>query len=195
MAFSYDEGLARQAQPTWYNGVKYRSKLEAKTAQALDNIGMPYVYEPDGYKLTNGMWYRPDFWLTEAHQFIECKGSASNEDMAKVVGLVEDVGYPVLIMSYDNAMLVMRFWNYPNDGIVTYGGQDIALCDCGSCGGKWFLATEDTYACQCCGFYDGGHFFDCLYPLMNGTEFFRYGQSVAASDPKYSELAERFNNN
>lgn len=196
MAFAYDEDAARRAQPTWYGGTKYRSKFEAKTAQALDNIGIPYAYEPSGYQLSNGMWYRPDFYLTAAQQYIECKGEASNEDMAKVVGLVQDTNRPVLVISYESAMLVMRYWNDVDNPIQTYDGEMVSLGVCLECGGLWFYAHPDTYKCRCCGTHDGDHHLgDELNPLLNGTTLFRYGQSVAASDPLYSELADRFNSN
>ena len=35
----------KNATPTWYNGVKYRSKLEAKCAEILDKAGIAFEYE------------------------------------------------------------------------------------------------------------------------------------------------------
>ena len=35
----------KNATPTYYNGVKYRSKLEAKCAKVLDEMGIEFQYE------------------------------------------------------------------------------------------------------------------------------------------------------
>ena len=187
-----DWGDPVAAQEDWYNGIKFRSKLESKTAQALDNIGIPYQYEPDGYKLSNGMWYRPDFWLPGANQYIECKGVMDAIDSAKIVGLVEDTNKSVLVVSYDNAMLVKRFFDNPNDPVVTYD-SGILLCECTVCHGLYFLATEDIYTCTSCGAYDGDHYVMEVADIESGQGLFAYGQKVASDKPIYKEIAERFN--
>ena len=182
-----------QAQKDWYNGIEFRSKLESKTAQALDNIGIMYEYEPEGYKLTNGMWYRPDFWLPDVKQFIECKGIMSSTDSAKIVGLVEDTNHPVLVISYENAMFITRFWNEPACQVATYT-NNLALGQCCVCGEKFFYAGEDTYACPACGAYDGDHYLAMLDYIESGTQLFNYGQQIAADKPIYQEIANTFNN-
>jgi hypothetical protein len=47
---------------TIYNGYRFRSRLEAKWAVFLDKLGVPYIYEKEGFDL-DGEWYLPDFWL------------------------------------------------------------------------------------------------------------------------------------
>lgn len=194
MNFNTDYSGEVQAQKDVYNGIEFRSKLESKTAQAFDNIGIRYEYEPDGYKLSNGMWYRPDFWLPDANEFVECKGVMSKEDSAKIVGLVEDTGYPVIALSYENAMIVMRFWNHPESEVVTYSGGDVGLAWCTECGKPRFFAWPDTYACTCCGAYDGDHYMRPAFEITSATELFKYGQRVAADKPIYKEIADSFNN-
>ena len=181
-----------QAQRDWYNGIEFRSKLESKTAQALDNIGIRYEYEPDGYKLTNGMWYRPDFYLPDARQFIECKGKMESTDSAKIVGLVEDTGMPVLVLSYENSMMIMRFFNKQDGAIEIY--DDIALGWCDTCGKPFFFSWMDTYKCPCCGRYDGKNHICNIENVGSATELFNYGQSLAANKPLYKQIAENFNN-
>ena len=183
-----------QAQKDWYNGIEFRSKLESKTAQAFDNLGVKYEYEPDGYKLSNGLWYKPDFYLPDAHQFAECKGVMSNEDSAKIVGLVEDTGKPVLVLSYTNAMLVMRVGDSPDGEIVTYSGDEVALSWCEECGKPWFLGWPDTYRCRCCGAYDGDHHLVGCFDVESATNLFKHGQELAADKPIYRQIAENFNN-
>lgn len=177
----------------WYNGIKFRSKLESKTAQSLDNIGIPYAYEPNGYKLSNGLWYKPDFYLTKAHQYIECKGVMDEKGIAKIMGLVEDTERAVVVVGYDKVMMFMYFFNDITSGIVNYSG-DIYIGKCTQCGEKFFYCGEDTYECPCCGAYDGDHYLGTVCEANSGRELFDYGQQLAASSPIYKRIADEFNN-
>ena len=73
----------------WYKGVKYKSTLEADTAEALDRMGLPIRYEErvltvfEGFRCdyqkdkvrdTN---YVPDFWV--GNIILECKGFETPE--------------------------------------------------------------------------------------------------------------------
>lgn len=46
---------------TNYKGYKFRSRLEAKWAVFFDAMGYKWEYEPEGYKLSDGTFYLPDF--------------------------------------------------------------------------------------------------------------------------------------
>lgn len=175
-----------------YKGIRFRSKLESKTAQALDVLGIPWEYESQGYKLSNGLWYRPDFWLPVAHQFIECKGHMSEKDSAKIIGLVQDTSYQVLALSYDNAMLFMKYWNDNKADVVTYD-KYLHFGRCTACGGKFIYCDMDTYACTCCGEYDGDHHLGDYADIESATQLFTYAQEIAANNPIYSEIAKSFN--
>lgn len=48
--------------PTHYEGVQFRSCLEARWAVHFDAVGIPWQYEPEGYDI-DGTWYLPDFKL------------------------------------------------------------------------------------------------------------------------------------
>ena len=52
-----------EVRETTYNGITYRSRLEARWAVFFDKLGIKYNYEPEGYKLDNGLNYLPDFYL------------------------------------------------------------------------------------------------------------------------------------
>ena len=191
----YDAGREPQAQKDWYNGIEFRSKLESKTAQALDNIGMRYEYEPAGYKLTNGMWYRPDFWLPDAHQFVECKGKMDSTDSAKIVGLAMDTGFPVVVLSYDNILLVESV--QPEEGITAFMTHErgcIVLLECSECGKSWIQYMGNTYRCPNCGAYDGDRHIKSETEIESGQQLFSYGQEIAADKPIYIEIANNFNN-
>ena len=71
-------------EPTVYNGFKYKSKLEAQTAETLDKLGIPWEYETKTYTLQEGFYcqwqkrkvmeisYTPDFVIGPV--MIETKG-------------------------------------------------------------------------------------------------------------------------
>lgn len=58
---------------TYYNGYRFRSRLEARWAVFFDTIGIKYEYEPEGFDM-DGIKYLPDFYLPDAERWIEIKG-------------------------------------------------------------------------------------------------------------------------
>jgi hypothetical protein len=46
---------------TYYKGYKFRSRLEARWAVFFDALCLKWQYEVDGFQLTNGEYYLPDF--------------------------------------------------------------------------------------------------------------------------------------
>lgn len=65
-----------QAIETEYKGYKFRSRLEARWAIFFDAIGVDWEYEPEAFKLSNGMVYLPDF-KSSGFGWIEIKPSIS----------------------------------------------------------------------------------------------------------------------
>lgn len=57
--------------PTYYDGIKYRSRLESRFAYYLDLNNIRYEYEAEGYTFKD-MFYVPDF-LLEGWIYIELK--------------------------------------------------------------------------------------------------------------------------
>lgn len=186
----------QSAQKTVYKGIEYRSKLEAKTAQALDNLDIPYEYEPQGFQLSNGLWYRPDFWLPNAMEYVECKGEMKQEDMAKIAGLAKDTGFPVLVISYENSMLLATNESDPENSFVHYSGNEVALLQCRNCGSKYFggiygLAIFHSWCSSCA--FDNFAAPKIIKRIDNGQTFFELGQKTASNNPQYAELASIFN--
>lgn len=52
--------------PTWYRGVLYRSRLEARWGAFFHELGIPAEWEPQGYRCADGTPYLPDFALFPA---------------------------------------------------------------------------------------------------------------------------------
>ena len=57
-----------QAKPTTFNGIRFRSRLEARWAVFFDYLNIKYLYEPE-WDAVKGGWcyvnYKPDFFLPQ----------------------------------------------------------------------------------------------------------------------------------
>lgn len=85
--------------PTTYQGVKYRSRTEARFAAFLDYFKIRHEYEPRKYNL-DGIIYIPDFWLPDADMWVEMKGQPPTpHEMEKARRLFQKENNPVLIIS------------------------------------------------------------------------------------------------
>lgn len=78
---------------TIYHGRKFRSRLEARWAVFFDAIGADWEYEPEGYQLSGGTYYLPDFLIRDASSrdpdnkmdlYVEVKGDLTFRDLNKV---------------------------------------------------------------------------------------------------------------
>ena len=58
---------------TYYDGYPFRSRLEARWAVFFNEMDIEYEYEPEGFILSDGTYYLPDFYLPGFHVFFEVK--------------------------------------------------------------------------------------------------------------------------
>jgi hypothetical protein len=83
---------------TVYKGYRFRSRLEARWAVFFDELGIEWLYEPEGFsKPSDGdtfVRYLPDFYLPEFGTWVEVKGSLSSNDAEKL-GEILDWGSPL----------------------------------------------------------------------------------------------------
>lgn len=63
-----------KAIPTTYDNTSFRSRLEADWAATLNSRDIPWHYELEGFELSDGSWYLPDFYLPTAKAWLEVKG-------------------------------------------------------------------------------------------------------------------------
>jgi hypothetical protein len=82
-------------------GCVFRSRTEARFATFLQHAGVPWEYEPDGYKLESG-WYLPDFrirpdWAPD-QAWVEIKPPSDTVDDPRWAELAEGSGMPVLVL-------------------------------------------------------------------------------------------------
>ena len=82
------------ALPTRHAGVLFRSRLEARWAVFFDHLGIRWEYEPQGFLLSSGEGYLPDFWLPERGWYVEVKPRGG--DTSKAVALA-GAGHHVLL--------------------------------------------------------------------------------------------------
>jgi hypothetical protein len=87
---------------TYYNGYRFRSRLEARWAVFFDEIGIKYEYELEGLEM-NGVKYLPDFYLPEFRCLFEVKRGGvfergvpkqdwmDSDDYKKIMAITESV--------------------------------------------------------------------------------------------------------
>lgn len=86
---------ALKAIETEYKGYRFRSRLEARWAVFFDACGVKWEYEPEGYVLSDGGYYLPDFLLHDVtfnhagysegnDLYVEVKGKMTAEDAEKI---------------------------------------------------------------------------------------------------------------
>lgn len=85
---------------TVYNGHRFRSRLEARWAVFFDAVGIRYEYEPEGFKLSNGTKYLPDFYFPNYRYYAEVKGSNDHlvNDILKVKRFALEAKTAVVIL-------------------------------------------------------------------------------------------------
>lgn len=132
---------------TIYNGYRFRSRLEAKWAVFFDALHIKYEYEPEGYKLSNGTFYLPDFFLPEFNIFAEVKPDIGVENLEKTsfgVDWESYPGYKTLEQLCDDTRtggILLR--GAPLDG----AWYQVALCDStDSSAGNYFTEPCATFA-------------------------------------------------
>lgn len=171
------EKLKIKAIPTRYAGIEFRSKLEAEWAKFFDAIGIKWVYEPEGFKLSDGTKYMPDFYLPDAHQWFEVKGVMDEIDMHKIKQFILDTGNE-LIIGYSNGEfqhcekeLAYGSIYDPNDSgchiAEIYSKEDSYLNECLECGGLSFMNSIMSWHCRCNKCYDGDHY---IHWIMCGKD-------------------------
>ena len=151
---------------TYYKEHKFRSKLEAQWAVFFDTLGIKWYYEPEGYRLSDGTMYLPDFYLPQMDTFFEVKGVMNDKDMHKIEQFIKDANKPVAI-GYPNMefQACADWWG----GSYTLEDKDhSALAKCLICGGMWYMGISGSYTCRCCGAYDGDSHF---VTMANGADY------------------------
>ena len=145
---------------TYYKGYRFRSRLEARWAVFFDAAGIKYEYEPEGFVMSDGTKYLPDFYLPESKTFFECKGIMSEFDQHKVDMFVKESGYAVAIGYQNMTFCACDQWD--DDCFTLTKKFCSALMRCTECGNVQFIGTSGSWQCRCCGAYDGNSYVDWI---------------------------------
>ena len=73
---------------TYYNGYRFRSRIEARWAVFFDKMGIEYQYEPEGFDFGE-VYYLPDFYLPKQKLWIEIKAEEPNSDELRKARLLK----------------------------------------------------------------------------------------------------------
>jgi len=83
---------------THWKGYRFRSRLEARWAVFFDKTGVRWEYEPEGFELTDGGRYLPDFFLPDIGLWVEIKpGLLTVQEAYKATQLVAGTKQPLFI--------------------------------------------------------------------------------------------------
>lgn len=97
---TYDALFRRQAKFV-YNGIGMRSNWERMAAARFDEQNIRWEYEPKRFRLPTGQHYHPDFWLPDLNLWVEVKGYATFNALAKF-DLFTGMGYNAVLVTGQN---------------------------------------------------------------------------------------------
>lgn len=112
---------------TVYAGCHFRSRLEARWAVFFDTLGVQWEYEPQGYELSSGSRYLPDFYLPGTDQWVEVKGVLSHADFIRIATAA--VEFPVADRPLQIRPGVLLLGAIPKPGVQATHSRMAALAD------------------------------------------------------------------
>lgn len=99
-----------KAIPQEFEGIRYRSRTEARWAHFLSMTNTAFIYEPEGYRLGSD-WYVPDFYLPNGMVHLEVKPGEPNEREVRVAkALAQTSRTPVIIAMGNPSQHVDMIW-------------------------------------------------------------------------------------
>ena len=149
--------------PTTYQGIRFRSRLEARWAAAFDNLGWPWVYEP-----IDLAGYIPDFILDLAKpMLVEVKPALSLQEAKAFTQKLESSGWSgeaLITTAYPlrgelfglgrGIALGMHAERGEHDGDWCWGPAIFQTCS--DCGRPSIFNGVFTYSCRTCGGHSYG---------------------------------------
>ena len=160
-----------KALPIRHNGTLFRSRLEADWASTLDSYGITWQYEPEGFQLSDGTCYSPDFYLPSARAWLEVKGShmmgvtkaerfAADLWVQSGATSTHDLDAPMVLLGRDpmpRDVLLIEGERISITGIMGFGkAYSVALATCPACDQGTALALWQPYCRGCLTRTDGG---------------------------------------
>lgn len=135
--------------PTFYNGVQFRSRTEARWAVYFDLERIAWQYEPEGFKL-GSLYYLPDFYLPQVDMWAEVKpfGGFDFPALRRCAALVRAMRRPCLML--DGPPAARPYW-----AITDWPGRFYAVdyavnsyCNYHIDEGRFFVSCADEPALE-----------------------------------------------
>lgn len=160
------------AKRTKYRGIWFKSSLEARVAEALDELGVAWEYESRGFrdKAYSGGQYTPDFYLPDLHVYIEVVGRIDERHLrnaqvfcrsqnAANLELWPEDGFPRITENTPAFVFVTSggFLMDANQRKVNNGWSNISVSRCGKCKRIIFIDDTGMWVCPYCGGDYGKH--------------------------------------
>lgn len=119
---------------TYYNGYRFRSRLEARWAVFFDALGVKYEYETEGYHFESGINYLPDFYLPEFRCLFEVKRGGVLDHGAPSAEWMKDQEWQKILSITEAIKLRNEELNF--DYIILASGSpyDCVVSDKADCG-------------------------------------------------------------
>lgn len=151
---------------TRYKGHRFRSRLEARWAVFFDALGIPWHYELEGFELSNGTRYLPDFWLPTVNSrsidscglHVEIKPATPHQgDLIKAATLASDTAGTVAILTGwvgSGTSRRSRFYEYSHRPVYecVMSDESMVFMQCHSCSElKYEFWLASYCVCNSCG--------------------------------------------
>lgn len=155
---------------TKYKGYKFRSRLEARWAVFFDAIGLPYLYEKEGYDL-EGTWYLPDFWIPDWNAFVEIKGDKPSQEEKRKCLLLQGASKKTVLLIYGTP--------YPSEyNVILYYPEDL----------PYDLTEGEFTQCRRC----PDIYLSAKFDTENENPVWSFRLGHAKTDPNYGGCSDRF---
>lgn len=136
-----------KAMETMYNGYRFRSRLEARWAVFFDVAGIEYQYEPEGFELSDGSCYLPDFYLPKVGGragnngiYIEVKGEMTERDYNKAsLFCGATTGERALPFAYERPIMCVGQIPKSAEECINFGNNDERFWNCELIDGDHYL--------------------------------------------------------
>ncbi len=151
---------------TEFKGVKYKSRIEADMAWALDRLGHQFKYEPKSFLLPSGIHYMPDFWVPDIKLWVEVrgyntqKGESQIQEFGKMImeGVFEDQS-DYLVIKKEAVMFAEDAERFGYNEWMT----DVWVSLCYNCHKYSFIGLSGCYQCRACGIWSGKEYLEQVY--------------------------------
>jgi hypothetical protein len=142
--------------PTLFDGILFRSRLEARWACFYKTLGINYSYEHEGYQGQNWIRYLPDFYIPHLDCFIEIKGNVPTIKEEEKARFLSDGTNKKCYIFYGSFPKIRDIDNYETDSAICFSptiGWDnqYRWCECVLCDflGIEYMARSHRLDCKC----------------------------------------------